>query len=336
MASRVIHPFRSMLFPAIKLHLLGGFCSKPCLISRRQLAKMLGFSACRKSLRALWSREVFDEPMRMEELSTTNGDVESKLASDIWSDTGDMIDGDLINLRSIFNGDTIRYNGDIMVIKWWFAGDMINGDMMSIFYGLQWYTSLYHVIQCWYQYTMIYREQKSLKASERLREMFQFLHSWFLHNLYQSTMFRHFKSVPAIWLYLSATFFQWVPCAASSTIPCRRWYNSSVGWDLLNRLMKFLNISSDGECCRHVKHSLHIGFDIKSWHGKIRPDTSFRPTSLLGLRNARMTQCFESASDKTRRLAINILFGSFMQVAHFLPYEVEMHPDCMQILWVSI
>ena len=56
--------------------------------------------------------------MRMEELSTTNGDVESKLASDIWSDTGDMIDGDLINLRSIFNGDTIRYNGDKMVICW--------------------------------------------------------------------------------------------------------------------------------------------------------------------------------------------------------------------------
>ena len=151
------------------------------------------------------------------------------------------------------------------------------------------HVSLYHVIQCWYQYTMIYREQKSLKASERLREMFQFLHSCFLHNLYQFTMFRHFKSVPAIWLYLSATFFQWVPCAVSSTIPCRRWYNSSVGWDLLNRLMKFLNISSDSECCRHVKHSLHIGFDIKSWHGKIRPDTSFRPTSLLGLRNARMT-----------------------------------------------
>ena len=55
--------------------------------------------------------------MRMEELSTKNGDVESKLASDIRSDTGDMI-GDRINLRSIFNGDTIRYNGDKMVICW--------------------------------------------------------------------------------------------------------------------------------------------------------------------------------------------------------------------------
>ena len=57
--------------------------------------------------------------MRMEELSTKNGDVESKLASDIRSDTGDMI-GDRINLRSIFNGDTIRYNGDKMVICCWY------------------------------------------------------------------------------------------------------------------------------------------------------------------------------------------------------------------------
>ena len=59
--------------------------------------------------------------MRMEELSTKNGDVESKLASDIWSDTGDMIDGDLIIFRQYSMGG----QSGIMVIKWWFAGDMI-------------------------------------------------------------------------------------------------------------------------------------------------------------------------------------------------------------------